>query len=256
MILRLLATVTIVLLSLSGMQGADHYQVGDTLYVWAPSGLNMRATPSLSGKKIDKLSKCERVIIVSVSPETFSTTAVAPRPELYPDNIYHESGGTEAYVLRGNWVEIRSEKMQGYVVDVYLLKYPPPPQIIPFPQYIEMLENSPLVIDTLYSDETGQIIDAYSFEATSRLGFIYGGHHLLSSVGSGISIPEMTIEEGFIFLNYFSPMEDAARKQEKQPALQLMGREENTLWFMEDETCEISLSIEANRLYIFQGCSC
>lgn len=43
---------------------SDNYKTGDTLYVWANSGLNLRKGPGTNFKTIDKISFGERVVVL------------------------------------------------------------------------------------------------------------------------------------------------------------------------------------------------
>lgn len=50
---RLLA-LCILALTLHFAFGAVPYTVGDTLYIWAKSGLNIRSAPSIKGQKLER----------------------------------------------------------------------------------------------------------------------------------------------------------------------------------------------------------
>ncbi|MEZ4772488.1 MAG: SH3 domain-containing protein [Bacteroidia bacterium] len=239
------------------LRGADNYQVGSELYVWAKSGLNIREIPDISGKKIGKLNLGEWVKVISISNKKSDIQVIAPRPDLFSTNIYQDSGATAPYYLTGRWIEVRSEKFKGFVVDMYLLKYPPPSTELTMIDYIKTLASEPCTIDTSWVDEdSGSDKKYFDYKSNADTGFGFSGHNFMESVGQTVRIPDMTVEEGFVFCNFFYPLEDAERAKSKDTPLKLMGYEKDNLWMMQSDICEIGISIEENHLYIYMGCSC
>lgn len=247
------------LFSLPQTQGADHYQPGDTLYVWAGSGLNVRATPGLSGKKIGQLQAGDWVKVLSRTTQPFTVEAVAPPPQTDREEWEEERDSIAGFDLRGHWVEMVSEKFRGYVVDMYLLRLvPPPPEIISFHAYFEWLEKATIPLDTTWYQncEGGPTIDCYYYVGRSAAGIELAGSFSMLAIDETIAIPDMTIEEGFVFYHYFRSLEDAARQKKGLKLLVLLENEPDHLSFSEEELCDISISVEGQKLYISQGCSC
>ncbi len=99
---------------------AENYTVGDTLYVWAKNGMNLRADANTKSKVKQKLAFGDFIVVQEKTlvnykelfPLELSTVSLDPKPK----NL----------ILRGNWVKvISSNGIEGYLVDPYLLKYRP-----------------------------------------------------------------------------------------------------------------------------------
>ncbi|MFK7923109.1 MAG: SH3 domain-containing protein [Bacteroidia bacterium] len=238
---------------------AEQYESGDTLYVWAQSGLNVRAAANISGKKIGKLQAGERVEVMSLTTKGYDIVAVDVHPELYEDNIYEEEGSSEPYYLRGTWVKVKGAKFEGYVIDSYLLKYVPPPPNTSIGTYFVDLRGESMKVDTTWETDCdgAGFVDCYSYEGRTKSGFTISGSYMMSATNHSITIPEMmTLEEGFVFLNYFYSLEDGLRLKKGIPMLKYMDGGEESMWFLEGETCEFWISVEEGKLQLSEGCSC
>lgn len=78
------------------------YKTGSTLYVWAKSGLNLRAKADMNGAVVGRVSWGDAVTVV--------TDANAVVPFTY-DNIH------------GEWVKVRWKEKEGYLFNGYLSRY-------------------------------------------------------------------------------------------------------------------------------------
>jgi hypothetical protein len=96
------AIVLLQLLICTLVQG-NNYEEGDTLNVFAESGLNLRLDGSITSKKIGLIPFGATVIVTN----TFKF-----------DEIYHD----EIENLKGNWVQVRFDSLQGFVFDGFLSK--------------------------------------------------------------------------------------------------------------------------------------
>ena len=81
------------------------YSIGDTMYVYAFDGLNLREQPNVNSKVIGKLEFGEKV-------------QVANMPKIGHENEV-KIGTTKGY-----WVTIKQNEKTGYVFDAYLSKLP------------------------------------------------------------------------------------------------------------------------------------
>jgi len=144
------ALFILLICSLHVLQAADTYQVGDTLYVWAKSGLPLRAQPGLDAEKKALLKWGEAIEVLAKTSHTWETWAVASHPQLYADRVKHEfpNHTDQAYVLTGHWVKVKSDQGIGYIMDIYMLRLVPPQQKASFRTYLESLHRAPLKIDT------------------------------------------------------------------------------------------------------------
>lgn len=256
--LKLIFMLLALLSTTHWLPAAEQYEPGDQLYVWAQSGLNVRAAANISGQKIGKLQVGERVEVISLTTKGYDIVAVDVHPELYEDNIFQEAGSSDPYYLRGTWVKVKGAKFEGYVIDSYLLKYAPPQPKISIGTYFAKLSGETMQVDTLWQfdcDGAG-FVDCYSYEGRTKSGFVISGSYYMSAVDHSITIPDMSLEEGFVFYNYFYPLEDGLRLKNGIPMLKFMGGNEEGIWFLEDDICEFSISVEEGKLRISEGCSC
>ncbi len=236
---------------------ADQYEVGDTLHVWAPSGLNVREAPRLSAAKVGQLSMGTQVTVIEISPQTLAISVIAPRPDQFPDNIYQERGTEEPFYLKGNWVKVKSGAITGYVADMYLLHFPAFPEAGSVWRYAEQLGGKPLLPDTTWRDDCdgAPIVRCYEWEAISETGIRFGESYYMSAQDESISLPNLTVEEGFIFWSAFMPLADNDRRRAKLPLLMLMSTHEEGIWLLESDLCEVMISSDNGRVTLGQGCS-
>ena len=243
--------------SLSPIQGADRYRVGDVLYVWAQSGLNLRKAPQLNAPKVDKLAMGVSVKVLAKTSQALRLAVIAARPEQAAGNIFGEPASKDPFVLEGHWVKVQSGATVGYVADIYLLSWPALPEATTPWEYTELLTEDQLIADTtwLQGCEGGPAIDCYEWKAASSTGIEFSGDVSLVSVYQGFRLPDMTVEEGFVFWNVFIPIGDAERRKAGLDPLTLLQGEEGNLWLLENEVCELSITLEDDRIYCSSGCS-
>ena len=95
--------ITILLILNFGIANSQNYKIGDSLFVNANGGLNLRQEANAKSKIISLLSFGEKVFIKSkINPEKSKRIGL----------------------MEGNWVEIRTGKFEGFVFDAYLSKFP------------------------------------------------------------------------------------------------------------------------------------
>lgn len=92
------------LFSMPSLSALDSYNVGDQLYVLAPSGLRMRSAPQ-NGKKIELIPYSGKVIVVEVTEKAIKQTIEG---------------------LQGRWIKVRFKFNEGYVFDGFLSHIPAP----------------------------------------------------------------------------------------------------------------------------------
>ena len=139
--------ILILLLVTKSLYGADHYQPGDVLYVWAHSGLKLRSGPGIKTKKISWLKFGTKLTIIEKTVHPITLLMVEA------DSLT----GADPLNFKGYWVKVRaSDGQEGYVYDQYLLKYSP------------SLFSKPLAVDTIsniISDtEVGGLVINYFYE--------------------------------------------------------------------------------------------
>ena len=102
--MKILVTL-ILFVNLPPMIHSQHYNIGDTLNIVALNGLNLRKSGNTNGVKIGMLSNGEKAIILSM------------------DSMMKDSMDG----FNGDWIRVASitnPKLEGYVFDAYLSKYP------------------------------------------------------------------------------------------------------------------------------------
>ncbi|MEO0473284.1 MAG: SH3 domain-containing protein [Bacteroidota bacterium] len=244
---------------------ADHYQPGDILYVWAPSGLNLRSQPNAKGDKLVRLETGAQVEVLEKTDLAHRTLAVASRPQAFPTNVYQQDGSGKAYYLKGHWVKVKAEKWEGYVIDMYLLDKPAPPEKMTLFDYVSWLEKKPMEIDTTFHESCEGGVLCYDFQGRLENGISVQGSTSLTTVEETWQFPGMSIEEGFVMMNLFQPLEDGLRKKTEETLLMRIEYadydwDEETkgeyLSFLSDDLCSIDFFIRDGILHIGEGCSC
>lgn len=110
------------LLSIHGF-AIEFYKPGDTLWVWAKDGLNIRAEPSVHAKSIGKAENGAPVVTLSYQNEDFPYGL-----EVIKQRTYEMKGNDKVecpnFELTGYWAKIKYKGVEGYVFDAYLSKLP------------------------------------------------------------------------------------------------------------------------------------
>jgi len=241
MIMKNLLIITCaILLTCFTAKAADNYKVGDTLYVWAPSGLNVRTGPSTFYNKMGKLEIGDYVVVKRITSGKYITNGLSAYHDPYgePDGMNHP------YQLGGKWIEVENDKFYGYAVDIYLLK-------IPYQKTMEQcfaygdLEN--MKTDTLHGDFDVN----YSFPNQFAIN-VYTGE---GGGGETLILPGFTIEEGYVLANAFYVLEPLVFSQE--PNWFVGGTYTDKLYLAdEDEFCSISFELKNGYLSVDFGCHC
>jgi len=99
---------------LSQISSAQNYLPNDSLYVWAVSGLKMRAKPDLKGEKIMTIPYGEKIKIERMGKSVL-TINIMPA-----DKDQHYTG----FELEGHWRKVYYQDTSGYVFDGYLSSLP------------------------------------------------------------------------------------------------------------------------------------
>ena len=114
-----LVIIFLIVSNLSYLKCADTYEIGDILYVWAKSGLNVRVGPGTDNHVIAKISFGESVLVWGKTDRTYNVMGIDTTNHYrFPDLK------VEPIIFKGNWVQIQMlDGRVGYVIDQYLLKY-------------------------------------------------------------------------------------------------------------------------------------
>lgn len=206
--------VTIVWFSVvTQVNGIRYYLEGDTLYVWAQSGLILRNTPDFKGEKITSLSFGTIVITKQQKTIDIPETSV----EAIPSCTY-EGQDYSGYKIPGQWVQVFSNGKTGYVFDGFLSKYPPP----------NGQEQEEWKIDIYLTRVFGfasQVIDMGRSQHVGKLDCNFyknGASRQSRGVGNGLSkttyiLPELSLEEGYLIANHFCKLEKQTNRIPTDP---------------------------------------
>ena len=95
------------------------YQPGDSLYVWAKSGLKMRVEPNLKGDKVLTIPYGTKLKIDSYEEELPEIKIRVVESQKIDGLTY------KSFYLKGHWCRVNYLGTIGYVFDGYLSKLPP-----------------------------------------------------------------------------------------------------------------------------------
>ncbi|MFK8004975.1 MAG: SH3 domain-containing protein [Saprospiraceae bacterium] len=111
--LKFIITIFLAII-LSEFSIANFYKKGDTLNVWAKSGLNMREGPGTGFPKMKKLEYGDQVQVIDQQLHSKSLSLT-----ILKKNKRHNQ-----FKLNGHWVKVKIGKREGYVFDGYLSRLP------------------------------------------------------------------------------------------------------------------------------------
>ncbi|MBK6995101.1 MAG: SH3 domain-containing protein [Lewinellaceae bacterium] len=98
---------------IAGSSAQARYQVGDSLFVWAKSGLNLRIKPSIDAPKLTVIPYGNTIEVIDTAIQTLSHSIVIAKPK--------EKDG---FRLKGFWVMVKYGEKVGFAFDGYLSKLP------------------------------------------------------------------------------------------------------------------------------------
>ncbi|MFN0214137.1 MAG: SH3 domain-containing protein [Saprospiraceae bacterium] len=179
------------------------YNEGDTLYVWAQSGLVLREAPDLESNKITALQFGTIVVPQNYKvPNGIEISVKAIAPCTYEGQNY------SGYNIPGNWVQVFANGKTGYVFDGYLSIYPPP----------NSQDRKERSIDNYLARVFGiasHIMDMGTSQHVAKLDCDFyknGASRQSRGAGDGLAkttymLPELSLEEGYLIANHFYKLE-------------------------------------------------
>lgn len=190
-----------------------YYNEGDTLYVWAQSGLVLRDAPELKSKKITSL-QFGTIVVPKTHKETVGIEVFI---EVIPTCIY-EGQNFSGYKIPGNWVQVSANGKTGYIFDGFLSKYPP----------ANSQEQEEWKIDSYLTRVFGFAFNIKDMGKTQHgvkldCNFYKNGASVQSrGIGNGISqttyiLPELSLEEGYLIANHFCKLEKNTNRTPENP---------------------------------------
>lgn len=220
--------------------GADKYNVGDNLWVWAKNGLNLRNGPGTNFKVIGKLGFGEELLVTEKSEKAYNIMGISDTRSNY------HSKKVDPLIFRGKWVKVKSQSgEEGFLIDQYLLSVQP--KEINKPQYDINLDLSR--VDTVYKSPIIQ--DGSGLNITIEKTYLDDIKLIESSGGywaeSTYIFPDYSVEEVLILLS--SSWSDYER-------FTILRNWKEELILTDNELCQIRITIKENKVQIVLSCSC
>lgn len=211
------------LCSLSSVFSIETYTTGDNLYIWAISGLNMRANPDAKAAKVLNIPYGEKVKIIDTDLRVhpFSYTMISQKSQ----------DGARGWVLDGHWVKVEYYGKQGYVFDGYLGRFPAitnTPEEIPY-FALEPIKNygdlhwgglkEEKKVSMLNFDDNKIDPDkghSEEYHLTFKNGCYYKSFEESFSGYTNIFIKDLSMEEAYLFFNSMTGYEHREKMNREQ----------------------------------------
>ncbi len=214
------------------------YRTGDTLYVGAGSGLNLRDDVGLAANKLGTVPYGAAVVMLQ-DPKDGTTFEVEELP---------------GFTISGLWIKVRYQGQEGYVFDGYLTRLPMPPQgsnrqdtyfgdILPKTQEKDVVHRYCLT----ESDQPCHLTQYFA-------GPIIRSQYFFNeaAVQGTLWLPAATSAEAYLLMRalYYHP--------ERQGIRAIAEGHQRVLIFLEEESvgCEGSLFLLPGGILIEYLCSC
>jgi hypothetical protein len=226
-------------------------------YVWAESGLTLRAEGKKGGEKL---------LVIPFGAEVVLTGAVGERDNVLalPSVSYEWDGEaikSEPYNMKGYYVGVEYDGQQGFVYSSYLSHFPTDGPVRTNPDWHSWINKIGGKVDTLYFNcmlpECGR----------SESRFLYANGIMQTdrvTEGGGTSVftfPIGSMDDGFLlgcrffgFSYSIDHLEEVLQRGEYQPSF-LSMLEDGTL-AMGDDMCEVHVQHIGGMLVISTGCWC
>lgn len=231
-------TIVISMICSSELLSADNYKKGDTLFVWAKNGLNVRNKPTTKSKVILKLLFCDSLKVIGIDFGEHNVLGIS-------DHLKQEKDRTPV-ILNGNWIKIELiDGTVGYVVDQYLLKYKSNKK------YKEREYEFPFDLircDTVFKREISS--DGEGLNCKTINSYKHGIINTIEQGGvwyrSTYKFPDLTVEEVFIVMFLYDLDE----------YLTVLKYWPNLIEFHDDGLCRYKLYFKDGTATLEEFCSC
>lgn len=187
------------------------YVAGDTLYVWAASGLSLRSEAGLNAAKIASIPYGTPLVALS---DKYTDAADETRVEAVPG--YTTDGqASPAVWLSGRFVRVRFQGKTGYVFDGYLSKLPPLHVVLG--KYRDGTTEQLFEDFDTYAQRTFGVLTAFRDSASFSQVFRNGATLICSFPGEEennvvSTLPNISWQEAFLLFNNWQQYERDVRK--------------------------------------------
>jgi hypothetical protein len=238
----------------------DRYIVGDTLYVWAISGLTLRSAPN---------AKAERVTVV---PYGATLVSLEEKLNIYSNNVdiktvpAYVNGGMkhEALFLHGRFIQVKYGEQIGYVFDGYLSVLPTmniTSSVIDKKVYQSAEEADKWLSRTIGLLESRSIRVSQMDDYAESTFFYKKGiicKHITSKSGESYYVfPDISLQVGYLIFNCMTDYENQIKNSINETGWMHGEESENNMGFSSGMcSYNIKLIPGFNLLIISVKCSC
>jgi hypothetical protein len=225
----------------------SRFSEGETIYVWALSGLNMRKLPDAKSEKISSLPYGTKVTV-----QANIGVIVAHEVEEFKD-----------FKVKGVWLLVKYGDKEGFVFDGYMSRLVAPRKVDTdtyhmhgLLDYVAKSIGKIGKIEFISTDgKKGKLAIKYEdFREAKDFGnykinFKDGIYYQLENISEGneeiLTFPNLSLYEGYIFIKtFFSNFDYQYDKTTKAFALD------------DNETCTFEVFMKKKNLIIIGGCNC
>ncbi len=239
---KIILAVLILPLLATYSKGSDQYEIGETLYIWAKNGMNLRAGPGTDFKIITKLGFGEELEVKEKTEKTYNVLGISGA-----EKINGVTKKIDPLIFKGHWVQVLTRSGEiGYLIDQYLLSVQPE-KIKEPPLYTVNLML--LSVDTIYKSPI--IHDGGGLNQAIEWTFLEGIKLTDSSGGywseTTFVFPDYTVEEALIMLS--SSWMDYKN-------MVVLKNWKDEILISDNEICGIKVKRIGNEVRIVLSCSC
>ncbi len=195
----------------------NRYQIGDTLWVWATSGLVLREQAEFSGKRLDLVPFGTAVVCLGAkSWESIETIEAAPAFEY---GSSHEK--SSALKLRGQFLKITFNGKEGFVFDAYLSRLSTPKNVgwVEYSDKSKRLEirssdwqKESFGVASFSERKYPQPTDSYEVTTVYKNGIVLHSEGDMKGGVGAMIFPDFSLEEAYLYLNLTWHIEDNLKR--------------------------------------------
>ena len=173
-------------------------------YVYARSGLTLRATPATDGRKV-------AVVPFGASLELTGRTGNSATVELLaaaPGELLYREEPSLPLTTEAPFVEVRYGELTGYVYEGYLCRYPvntTEDVARPAEGWLNAQGEPDTLVDGRFNDNPIRLMIHWGKDICYRQGYVEGG------ASTTIILPVGTLQEGYLIANHLYGLERSVR---------------------------------------------
>ncbi len=177
--------------------GITEYKPGDSLFVWAKSGLNMRNAPNVSGQILAKIPFGKEVSCKGRKSWFDYVKYSKTITDIVQDE---EHGGVCQIEMKGQWVKISYDGIEGYIFDAYLSRFKPKSRGGDITRLFEYFKNR--CDSVIYLERKVPNLEFGRDKVILCNGIFATQNYHSGGYNFQMSIPDCSIEEVFLILRY------------------------------------------------------